>query len=476
MRRDPLARLSIRAAVLLSFGLILGLWVLTGYALSARMVEIEEQTTALTARYIRAQDALSAIRMEINVSSIALRDTLLAQTEEARSRHRRRLEEAYADIGRELDHYTPVLAGASREPADRLRKEIAVYRDVVHEVMDAAHVGPEVHPSEWLARYIAPRRAAALEVSEELRRLNRVALVEHQAATAAIHRAAQHQWWYGLGVALAATLVIALSAILYAGRLESRLQAGRVRDARQAQDLQQLSSRLVDAQEDERRIISRELHDEIGQVLSAIGVEAQLAARAIDQPADAHRALEEVQQLADRATRTVRDLSQLLRPAQLDDLGLGPAVDALVRGFARRHAAHVDLVQHGMTERLDPRIEVAAYRIVQEALTNAARHANAQHCIVRLINDGIRLQVTVTDDGAGLAQAASETHGRTGLGLISMRERALSLGGTFEVFSESGRGVRVTAEIPLTPRARASELPESGAGGAVPDALSVAHG
>jgi two-component system sensor histidine kinase UhpB len=246
-------------------------------------------------------------------------------------------------------------------------------------------------------------------------------------------------------------LVIAFVAIAYAGRLEDRLRRGRENDARYAHDLQRLSSRLVEVQEEERRSIARELHDEVGQVLSAIAVEVQVAERALNRPEEAMRALGETQQLADRAIGAVRDLSQLLRPPMLDDLGLGAAIDWLLRGLARRHDMQVELLQTGIAGRLPASIEVAAFRIVQEALTNVARHATARSCVVRLESDGMTLVLSVEDDGIGLdASATACPERRRGLGLLGIRERVADFEGTFSVSSRlQHQGTCLRVQLPL---------------------------
>jgi signal transduction histidine kinase len=343
-------------------------------------------------------------------------------------------------------------------------------------VLSAATSDPAAEPFEMLAGRTSPRRAAAIALSEEVRIANRRALVEHQLATAAIHRAAEQQWWYGLGAALAATLVIAFVAIAYAGRLEDRLRRGRENEARHAHDLQRLSSRLVDVQEEERRNIARELHDEVGQVLSAIAVEAQVAERALDRPDEALRALAETQELADRAMGAVRDISQLLRPPMLDDLGLGAAIDWLLRGLARRHDVQVELLQTGLTGRLPASIEVAAFRIVQEALTNVARHARARRSVVRLESDGMTLTLSVEDDGIGLdASASACPERRRGLGLVGIRERVADFEGTFSVSSRPGQGTSLRVHLPLA-RGWARDSAAAPAEPGPLDQASVVHG
>jgi len=478
MQRDPLERLSIRAALGLGFGLVLGLWVFTGYALTGRMAEIEVQTSAVTARYLRAQDVLSATRSQVNVSSILLRDALLDPDPDARPRYRQRLEDNYRTIDEALDSYIPIVEpDGNSARVSQLRTELAAFRAVTFEVLNAHYADASMSPSDLLASRISPRRAAAIAISDEIRAFNREALLQHQIATAAIHRTAERQWWLGLGGALAATLAIALLAILYAGRLEDRLRGERDKDARHTRDLQRLSARLVSAQEEERRSISRELHDEVGQLLTAIKVELQLARATLHAHGEATASLDDLQHLTDGALRTVRDLSQLLRPAMLDDLGLSAAIDWLLRGLARRHHVQGELFQEGMAHRLDTDTEVAVFRIVQEALTNIARHAHATRCAVRLVRRGSLLSVSIEDDGAGFNRdIVAQQDFRHGLGLIGIRERVIQCEGTLAIDSSPGRGTRIEVTLPVPPTPASKSAEEIEAAGLGIEAPRVSHG
>lgn len=275
---------------------------------------------------------------------------------------------------------------------------------------------------------------------------------------AEIYGTTRRRVWEGLGVALAASLAVGLLATLYVGRLEERIRRQQAVDARNARELQRLSSKLITAQEEERRTIARELHDEVGQVLTAIKVELRVAQHAINAIGGPPHLLDDARSISDGALAAVRDLSHLLHPALLDDLGLPAAIDWYLRGFSKRHGIRADLVHDRMDARLSPEIEAAAYRIVQEALTNIARHARADSCRVCLQRLSDTVLVTVEDDGMGFDVAeAQRTGDRRGLGLIGIRERVESLHGTTRLESEPGKGVRITVELPARMRLRTGE-------------------
>jgi anti-sigma regulatory factor (Ser/Thr protein kinase) len=148
----------------------------------------------------------------------------------------------------------------------------------------------------------------------------------------------------------------------------------------------------------------------------------------------------------------------LLHPALLDDLGLPATVDWYLRGFSRRHGVHAELLQCNMSERLAPEIEASSYRIIQEALTNIAKHARAGTCRVYLQRLPTTLLLTVEDDGVGFEERPRDSRaGLSGLGLIGIRERASHLGGTAGIESAPGRGTRITVELPARSRTASGE-------------------
>jgi signal transduction histidine kinase len=292
-----------------------------------------------------------------------------------------------------------------------------------------------------------PKREAAVRVSEEVQALNRSAFVQQQADIAETHRNTQRQVWLRLGLALAASLGIALLAAAYAGRLEDRIRRQNERDVQNARDLQRLSARLIDAQEQERRTIARELHDEVGQVLTAIKVELAVAQHGVMAAGGPVHAFAGVRSVTEAAIQTVRDLSRLLHPAILDDLGLVAAIDAHLKGFGRRHAIWVEFDHDDrMSERLAPEIETAFYRIIQEGLTNVAKHSHASTVTVRLHSRPETVLMTIEDNGAGFDAANDVRH--SGLGLIGIRERVANLGGSFRLDSAKGKGTRLSVELP----------------------------
>jgi two-component system sensor histidine kinase UhpB len=237
---------------------------------------------------------------------------------------------------------------------------------------------------------------------------------------------------YGVFVDVLFLFAIALGLLFVVLGGESRKLASRTAQ------LEQLTRLLLRAQEDERRRIARELHDEAGQVLTAVKIELDLDGRT------------DAGALVGRALAQVRDLSNLLRPSVLDDLGLVAAVTALVDDFSMRTRISTTVDFGGATRRLPADIEVVIYRVVQEALTNIAKHAQASRASVTLTLDARAAHLTVEDDGRGM-QAAGKTAdmAEPHLGLLGMRERVTAAGGTLGISAGPSGGLTIDARIPI---------------------------
>jgi len=200
--------------------------------------------------------------------------------------------------------------------------------------------------------------------------------------------------------------------------------------------------RVVTGQELERTRLARELHDETGQALTSI----LLGLRTITEADDVEQALEDVRGLVVSTLQSVRRLAVELRPSALDDYGLVPALERLTATVSEQGGPEVDLEAQLGDERLPAEVETAFYRIVQEALTNAVKHADAANVSVVLTRTPSSVTAVIEDDGKGMEP---ERDGDAGLGLVGMRERLALLGGRLTIESEPRHGTTVVAEVPL---------------------------
>ena len=234
-----------------------------------------------------------------------------------------------------------------------------------------------------------------------------------------------------------------LADAIGSAKVEGELHAARNRERRLRQRLELNSRMVVEAQERERRRIARELHDEIGQTLTGLKLTLEDHDRLSSEAAAVR--LGRARDLAVELLRRVHDLSLDLRPAILDDVGLQPALIWLVQRYGEQTGVHVALRCSGLDRRLRAEVETAAYRIVQEALTNVARHAGVDRAAVGCVLDDGRLRVEVADEGRGFKVDAVPV-GKSS-GLAGMEERARSTGGRIWVNSCPARGTTVVAEL-----------------------------
>lgn len=242
---------------------------------------------------------------------------------------------------------------------------------------------------------------------------------------------------------------------LAAGYLLGRRRGSAIRHTveRQRRELQALARRVITLQEDERRTLSRELHDDIGQDITAIKLSAQMLA-GDDDPARRADTMADIGAIADQAVVKLRNISLLLRPPQLDELGLVPALRWQAESLLRTGRPALELDLQSLPERPAPEAEVACFRIAQEAITNSLRHSGADRVHLRLACADGALLLQVTDNGVGLPPEH-----RSGLGLVTMRERACQLGGEIVIATPPEGGTRVSARLPMRPAGPPSPPP-----------------
>lgn len=205
--------------------------------------------------------------------------------------------------------------------------------------------------------------------------------------------------------------------------------------------------RMNETLEEEIKRIAHAVHDEAGQLL--VYVHLALASLSDGATPDQKESFQRITQLLNQVETQLRQLSHELRPAVLDDLGLVPALRFLADGASKRSNLRIE-ISADFTQRLSGPVEIALYRIIQEALTNASKHARAQSLFIRLWAEGSQLLCTVEDDGVGFAPRVLQSPGAApGLGLLGMRERLHALGGTLEIASSPGSGTKISLRLPI---------------------------
>ena len=209
-----------------------------------------------------------------------------------------------------------------------------------------------------------------------------------------------------------------------------------------------MSSQVLTAHEAERRRIARELHDDTAQALASILVRLRLLERSTNDT-EVLQNVEELRDLTSGALDSVRRMAMDLRPAALDDLGLVPALHAYAEKYSRSWPVNVTVSVDGLTRRLPADVELVLYRVVQEALTNIAKHASTTSAAVSLGRRHNEVTLTIVDDGLGFDLNDEPQSNGSRLGLFGMRERLALVGGEIQVESARGKGTRITARVPL---------------------------
>jgi signal transduction histidine kinase len=290
-------------------------------------------------------------------------------------------------------------------------------------------------------------------MAADLEKLNTHDLSMQQEKT----RLADVQFRRFLGVMVGSTLffgmLIAGLTIWHMRRLERQSERAQA-------DLRELSHQLVKVQEQERRTISRELHDEVGQMLTGLRMELGNldGPHARKDPAFYGRLLE-TKRIAEQSLRTVRNLAMILRPSMLDDLGLSPALRWQAKEFTLHSDVPVELSIVGDVDVVSDEVRTCIFRIVQEALTNAGRHARARHIRVKIERLPQGVTAIVEDDGVGFER---EKTLHRGLGLLGMEERVRELDGTFDIRSHPNLGTRIFIQLPVPERANELSSVNSG--------------
>jgi signal transduction histidine kinase len=441
---------TVLGALLAGFAIVFGLWLLSGYELVRSLRDVEGRVAETHASFSRNERTLSTVRTNILLGSIYLRDALIDTNGITRQYYRDELNQ----IRSEIERLVPAYVLEVDSPIERQRwAELQTALDQYWASLDVVFEdGPRgiAQGTGIMRRVVVPARENVLKIVDTLTALQRLAQQSHDIEVSLLYAEVRTRLLAIGSVAILVGLLVAGLATRYVRRLHREIERQRHAEQQNRRDLERLSARLVTAQEEERRSLARELHDAVGQALTAIKIGMGVAMRGLEQDSRAKTSLEDARALAESTLQNVRDLSQLLHPSMLDDFGLPEALNGYLRNFSKRTGIRTQLTTERMEDRLSGEVEVCVYRIVQEATTNVGRHSGATVCTVALGRRDGMLQLTIEDDGRGIdAARAGASDARRGLGLIGMRERAQALSGTFVIENRSEGGARVVVRLPV---------------------------
>lgn len=412
---------------------------------------VRQDETRIRQTFSARMSSLDQIRSQIYLSGTYVRDFLLSPDTTGAEAQTTRLATLEKESYAALHAYGQGLDPAERGPFRTLQSEIEGYWQVLDRMMGWSPEERNKLRETFFYDELVPRRNAMLQIADRIGRANERGLGRAEEQLAAASDGFRRTLLWTFGITLLGGLALAVLTIGHTLRLERELERRLDENSRARGDLQELSAKLLRAQEDERRTLARELHDEVGQSLSAILMEAENAECA-ENFAEARDHVGAVRRLAEKTVNEVRDLALLLRPSMLDDFGLVPALNWHAREMTKRTGMKVVLRADEAADDLPDEHKTCIYRLVQEAINNSARHAKARTVEVELRREADHVRFSIRDDGAGF-----DTQFVRGLGLLGMEERVRRLGGRLEVHSELGRGTTVLAELPVTELTRAKK-------------------
>ncbi len=392
------------------------------------------RVTALNKARTESDDALDTIRTNVYLLGILTRDYLLDTDPAGVHQYvtqfnaiRSETEKSFQALVSSEDQ------GLSTE-AGQLRREFGAYSDITATVLrwsaeQKRALGPE------MLRQRLRRRQEVFALTGQVEQLL-IANYERQEdqITKAEQQLRASLGWIS-GIALLLGLGISTITLMHTSRVERQSQLAET-------ELRRLSGQLRTTQEEERKRLSRELHDQVGQLLTGLRLELSSVARTVNDSEGSLR-LASAKGTVEHVLRLVRDIAMLLRPSMLDDLGLTPALAWLGREMSRSSGIEIQMDVDEAANLLPDAHRTCLYRIVQEALTNATLHSGARKIQVTLRTDSAWVGGTITDDGRGF-----EVGTQKGLGLLGMHERVRELGGSIHIISSLGRGTRIEIRVP----------------------------
>jgi len=414
---------------------------------SRKAEEIYAQLDQLNTHHRDVESTLRRLRADVYLSSIYIRDYLLDTDREEAPEYRQQLTELRQKHSASVKELRALLPASAAPRMDNLDGRLDDYWQAFEPLFEWSAYEKMMRSGRFLRREVLPRREAVLSITNDIEQLNNANLATQRAEVTRRLATFREDLHRRLWRTLLLGFVVAFVAVVRLRMLERRSEQQREHAERAEHEMRLLSQQLVATQEEERKKLTRELHDHVGQMLTALRMEIGRADRArgnAGSDTQLSHAITEAKRLLDTILRSVRDLVMGLRPSMLDDFGLQPALEWLVRDFRRRYSTPIDLTLSGEIDTLPDQYRTCIYRIVQEALTNCARHAHAKRIEIALRFERNTLDLIVSDDGVGIEPGRSR-----GMGLIGIEERVRELHGTFDVGSHKPTGTDLRVTIPV---------------------------
>ena len=438
---------STRLALFVGFGGLLVIIALAGIDTLRVLREIRANDDQIRQAFLFRNHVLNNIRSDLYLSGTYVRDYLLEPDFERAESYRSTLEKVRTEMDSALESYGSKLEPEESKHYAALKIELARYWDVLGPVLQLNNQERQRKGYAFLRDEVFPRRTAMLDIANTIAGINEQQLTAGNVRDAALLSSFQNR----LTVTLFLSVLLGLGMAAFSAwkilKLEGRAHTQYKAVVEARGQLESLSARLVQAQETERRSLARELHDEVGQGLSAVLIELRNLSMGLPTQSEEQlsKHVETIKGLVENTVRTVRNMSLLLRPSMLDDLGLIPALQWQAREVSRQTCMDVTVATDLASDDLPDEYKTCIYRVVQEALHNCSAHSHATAVRIKVQQEPKRLTLSIRDNGKGFDIRQSK-----GLGLLGIEERVAHLHGTCEIHSEPGSGTVLAIELPFT--------------------------
>jgi signal transduction histidine kinase len=427
--------------------------VLEAYRASRGVAQIQDLSNQIRKEMMQRDDILDRLRNDLFRSSVEVRDYLVDSDAQQVSAQRAELRTQQEQISSTFEQLSAGLAPEQAASALELQIGLNSYLTVLAKTLQLNPEDRRTRANSILQQEIIPRRRNLTELINQIVSIDTKQMSAGQEQIQAVTADFANRLREGSLAIVGIGLLIGIASMWQILRLE-RIAEQRYGDVvRARRDLRLLNTRLMAAEEEERKKIARELHDQVGQQLSTALVElANAGSNPADVNADRHQRMVKVRQLLERCIAQIRDLALLLRPTMLDDLGLVSALRWHGREVFRRTGVRIEVTTEGVIDDLPADFCTCIYRVVQEAITNAVRHASPTVIRVTARQHAEEIEVAIRDDGSGF-----DSKQERGLGIIGMQERVQGLGGVLDISSDSPSGTIVAMLLPLSQHIAAGE-------------------
>jgi signal transduction histidine kinase len=435
-----------RLVLIAGFGGLLILMAFAGVDGIQALQQIQTSNDRIRDEFLLRTQVLERIRGDLYRSGTDVRDYLLEPEAGKADGHRYTLLETRKDMDAALQQYLQLLSRSEAQPFRALTEQLAAYWRILEPTFEWTAEQRQGAGYAFLRDEVFPRRTSMLAIANQIGRFNEAQLNSGKLAVQRGFRQFRSRLMVTVVLTIALGLVLAMFSIRKILKLESTSAQHYTEMSHARVELKHLSARLLEAQEEERRLISRELHDEVGQALTGVLVEMANLSNLIRNREEAalSKKVDEIKRLLEESIGVVRNMALLLRPSMLDDLGLVPALQWQAREASKRNGLWVMVAAEEVSDELTEDHKTCIYRIVQEALHNIVQHANARNVRITVTQETDRLLLSIQDDGRGFNPPQER-----GMGLIGMEERVSALGGRLVVESASGEGTLLRVALPL---------------------------